>query len=301
MQKVNIPGGQFLMGSDRHYPEERPAHRVQVSDFAMDATPVTCAAFTEFVEATGYVTVAEQILEPADFPGVDPEMLIPGSLVFRPTGGPVDLSDLNLWWHWVQGATWRCPEGPGSECRPDHPVVHVTYEDAAMYAAWADGRLPAEAEWEYAARGGLDGSNFAWGDAAQPDGAAMANVWEGEFPWRRENGEAGTTPVAQFPPNGFGLFDVTGNVWEWTLDWWRGRHPDAGACCAPVDPVGPEQPAYDPAQPDVPLRVLKGGSHLCADSYCHRYRPAARIPQAVQSSTSHIGFRCVYDLDVPLL
>ena len=264
---------------------------VAVPAFGMDATPVTNRAFGEFVAATDYVTLAERPLEPGDIPGVETK-LEPGSLVFRATSGPVDLADISQWWHWVRGACWRAPGGPGSSAGPDHPVVHVAFEDAAAFAAWAGAELPTEAEWEHAARGGLEGANFAWGDVAQPGGAAMANVWEGEFPWQRDNGPADTSAVASFPPNGYGLFDVTGNVWEWTCDLWRARHMvGAAVCCAPPDPRGPEP---SQGKRNIPERILKGGSYLCADSYCRRYRPAARIPQAQDSSASHIGFRCVW-------
>ena len=296
MQRVTIPPGTFLMGSDRHYPEERPARPVQVSAFEISIGPVTNRDFAEFVAATGYVTVAERPLDPVDFPSVVLEMLEPGSLVFRSTAGPVALDDVGQWWHWSHGTSWREPSGPGSAAVPGHPVVHVAFVDAEAFAAWAGGRLPTEAEWEYAARGGLEGANFAWGDVAQPGGAAMANVWEGSFPWRRDNGVAGTSPVAMFPPNGYGLFDMTGNVWEWTRDLWRARHlVEAETCCAPLDPRGPEPSRASEGDPaDVCQRVLKGGSHLCADNYCLRYRPAARIPQADDTATSHVGFRCVW-------
>jgi formylglycine-generating enzyme required for sulfatase activity len=301
---VDLPGGEFHMGSDVHYPEEAPAHRVRVGAFGLDRHPVTNGQYAAFVEATGYVTVAERPLDPADFPGAPPENLAPGSMVFTPTPGPVDLRHLSQWWAWTPGACWRQPDGPASSVagRDDHPVVHVAHEDAAAYARWVGARLPSEAEWEHAARGGLDGAEFTWGDEARPGGRLMANTWDGpDFPWR-STGESGwlrTSPVGSFPSNGFGLVDMAGNVWEWTDDWWTSRHPDdpASSCCAPHDPHGGDvDGSYDPAQPQfrVPRKVIKGGSHLCADTYCLRYRPAARRPQMVDTGMSHIGFRCAW-------
>ena len=300
---VEVPGGTFTMGSERHYPEERPTHRVSVDGFAIDAHPVTNAQFACFVDATGYVTVAERPLDPAEYPGAPLENLVPGSLVFQPTPGPVDLRHLSQWWAWTPKASWARPEGPGSsyEDRLDHPVVHVAHEDAATYAAWAGLDLPTEAEWEYAARGGLEGTEFTWGDDERPGGRIMANTWDGpDFPWRStgESGFVGTSPVGSFPANGFGLYDMAGNVWEWTQDWWTNRHPAEAdkPCCIPSNPRGGSmERSYDPGQPQfaIPRRVIKGGSHLCADTYCLRYRPAARRPQMIDTGTSHIGFRCV--------
>lgn len=301
---VRIPGGAFLMGSDRHYPEERPAHPVRVDGFWMDATTVTNAAFARFVAATGYVTVAERPLDPAAYPGAKPEMLAPGALVFRPTEGPVDTADISNWWHWTPGAQWRHPEGPGSDLagREDHPVVQVACEDAEAYAAWAGKALPTEAEWEFAARGGLDGAEFVWGEELAPGGVHRANTWQGPFPWRNfaADGFERTSPVTAFPPNGYGLYDMAGNVWQWTTDWFAARHaatdPAKGACCAPLNPRGPAmEGSYDPRQPAIriPRRVVKGGSFLCAPSYCRRYRPAARHAQMVDTGMSHIGFRCI--------
>lgn len=282
------------MGSDRHYPEEAPAHRVWVSGFWIGATAVTNREFGRFVRATQYRTVAERPLDPADFPGAPAENLAPGSMVFTGTRGPVDLHHLSQWWAWTPGASWRRPFGPGSSVgdRPDHPVVHVAYEDAAAYAEWAGGRLPTEAEWEFAARGGLEGAAFTWGDRPERPDERRANYWHGDFPWRAAPGYGSTAPVASFPPNGYGLHDTAGNVWEWTSDWFTGF--DAGDdCCAPMDPRGgTEEESVDPRQPfAVPRRVVKGGSFLCADSYCQRYRPAARRPQMVDTGMSHIGFR----------
>jgi formylglycine-generating enzyme len=300
---VGLAGGEFAMGSETHYPEEAPVHRVRIDAFSIDRFEVTNARFAEFVAATGYVTVAERPLDPADFPGAPRENLVPGSLVFTPTPGPVDLRHLTQWWTWTPGACWRAPEGPGSsiEDRGEHPVVHVANEDAAAYASWAGARLPIEAEWEFAARGGLDRAVFTWGDVAHPGGRIMANTWDGsDFPWRStgESGFSRTAPVGSFPPNGFGLYDMAGNVWEWTDDWWADHPADSSKpCCVPVNPRGGDlESSLDPAQPQfrVPRKVIKGGSHLCADSYCLRYRPAARRPQMIDTGMSHVGFRCAW-------
>jgi formylglycine-generating enzyme required for sulfatase activity len=279
-----IPEGTFAMGGEEFYPEERPVHDVAVEGFWMDERPVTVGQFRRFVKATGYVTLAERQPDAADYPDADPELLKPGSLVFRPTRGPADLGDHRNWWAYLPGACWHSPEGPGSDTytRGRHPVTHVAYEDAAAFADWAGKALPTEAEWERAARGGLAGARFSWGDEETPGGARMANTWQGGFPWENtlEDGHAGTSPVGAFPPNGFGLYDVCGNVWEWTSDFYAGAH-DASFCCPP------------PGDGDFPRRVIKGGSHLCAPSYCLRYRPAARQGQTIDSSTSHLGFRCI--------
>jgi formylglycine-generating enzyme len=297
---VPVTGGAFTMGSDVHYREEAPAHRVVVDGFAMAATTVTNADYARFVAATGYITVAERPLDRADYPGALVEDLVPGSLVFSMTSGPVDLRDYTKWWAWTPGASWRRPEGPGSgiDDRGDHPVVHVAFEDAQAYAHWIGHELPSEAEWEYAARGGLDCRAYTWGDDPVPGGRYLANFWQGEFPWQNtaDDGHVGTAPVASFPPNGFGLYDMAGNVWEWTTDWYADGHAaDADKpCCVPSNPRGPvREVSFEPAQPEnsIPRRVIKGGSFLCADNYCHRYRPAARSPQAVDTGASHIGFR----------
>jgi formylglycine-generating enzyme required for sulfatase activity len=297
-----IAGGTFRMGSEDHYPEEAPVHSVTVDGFWMRPTAVTNAEYAAFVEATGYVTVAERPLDPADYPGAPADNLVPGSLVITMTPGPVDLRHLNQWWTWTPHACWHRPEGPGStlDGRADHPVVHVAFEDAEAYAEWAGEELPTEAEWEYAARGGLDQQAFVWGDEAVPDRRYLANFWQGEFPWRNSaaDGHAGTAPVASFPPNPFGLYDMAGNVWEWTTDWYADHHPaDADKpCCVPVNPRGPEvEASFDPAQPQfrIPRRVVKGGSFLCADEYCQRYRPAARRPQMIDTGMSHLGFRTI--------
>nr|WP_314073988.1 formylglycine-generating enzyme family protein [uncultured Roseococcus sp.] len=289
-----IPAGSFTMGSDRHYPEEAPARRVEVEGFWIDAAPVTNRAFADFVARTDYVTIAERPLDPADYPGTSPEALVPGSLFFRPTDGPVDTRDMHQWWHWTRGACWHRPEGPGSsiEGREDHPVVQIALADAEAYAAWAGRALPTEAEWEFAARGGLEGAEFAWGGEFAPQGRQRANTWQGVFPCRNteEDGFAGTSPVGAFPPTGFGLFDMIGNVWEWTADWWSAG-PAPKTCCGAREDVR-RRTSCDGISP-IPRKVVKGGSFLCAPGYCRRYRPAARHAQPIDSGMSHIGFRCV--------
>lgn len=297
-----IPGRTFVMGSNDHYPEEAPAHPVTVDGFWIEATPVTNRKFGEFVKATGYVTFAEKAPDPKDYPGALPHMLRAGSLVFTPPKGPVTSADITQWWSFKFGANWRRPYGGMSDIRGklDHPVVHVAYCDARAYAEWAGMELPTEAEWELAARGGLDEAEFAWGDDLVPDGQVMANTWQGTFPTRstKPPGKDRTSPVRSFPPNGYGAYDMIGNVWEWTSDFWSTRHaePAAKACCVPKNPRGgPQEESYDPRQPEIriPRRVLKGGSHLCAPNYCRRYRPAARHAEPEDTSTSHVGFRCV--------
>lgn len=305
---LHIPAGEFRMGSDAFYDEEGPPHRVRVQAFEFDERPVTNAEFAAFVAATGYLTVAERPLDPAEFPDLSPRDLAPGGLVFTPSPGPVDLGDWRQWWRWVPGACWQQPLGPGSSIdgREDHPAVQVSFADAGAYAAWAGKRLPDEAEWEFAARGGLsDAFTYAWGDEASPDGVLMANTWQGRFPYLQTgaNGWKGTSPVGTFPPNGYGLFDMIGNVWEWTRSYYSVRHDPAvgagtqdragGCACTPH-----RDKAAESAEPGsgIPRRVLKGGSHLCAPEYCLRYRPAARSPQAEDSATSHIGFRCARSL-----
>lgn len=279
------------MGSDRFYPEERPVREVSVEGFWIDRHPVTVAEFRRFVKATGHVTWAEQAPRAEDYPDADEDALVPGSLVFHKTNGPVDLRDFRNWWDWTPGADWRHPEGHDSNVggRELHPVTHVALSDAAGYAAWAGKSLPTEAEWEYAARGGLQGATFTWGEEFAPKGRMMANTWQGEFPWQNlcADGYEGTSPVERFPPNGFGLYDMAGNVWEWTDDDFR--QPTASsehACCAPESPLIAAGETY-------PRKVIKGGSHLCAPNYCLRYRPAARQAETVDTTTSHIGFRCV--------
>ena len=299
---VEISGGTFVMGSDDFYPEERPAHRVIVDAFLMDSHPVTNHEYAHFVEATGYVTLAERQPDLASYAGADPALVVPGSLVFRRPRGPVGLDDCRRWWSYTPGACWRHPEGPGSHLdgRAGHPVTHIAYEDAEAYARWAGKDLPTEAEWEFAARGGLDGAVFVWGDEFMPGGRALANTWQGRFPWEntRLDGFEGTSPVGAFPPNGYGLYDMAGNVWEWTSDVYVPRHPEAAAkpCCIPRNPrvraAAPDHAARERGAHPLP-RVVKGGSHLCAPTYCLRYRPAARQGQAVDTSACHAGFRCV--------
>ena len=299
---IFIPGGTFRMGSDTHYPEEAPVHRVTVDSFWLDQTPVTNRDFRKFVNATGYVTFAEIRPNPKDYPGALPHMLKAGSLVFAPPKRPVDLGDWSQWWTFKFGADWRHPYGPRSSISglDDHPVVHISHPDAEAYARWAGKDLPTEAEWEYAARGGLEGAEFAWGDELTPAGRRMANTWQGNFPHENlaSNARKRTSRVTAFPPNGYGLFDMIGNVWEWTSDWYAPKHTaDAPkACCIPENPRGGrEQDSYDSCQPNIRIarKVLKGGSHLCAPNYCRRYRPAARHAQPVDTSTSHVGFRCI--------
>jgi len=286
---VSLPEGAFAMGSEEFYAEEAPVREQRVGAFAIDRHPVTVAEFRRFVTATGHVTEAERAPAAAEYPDADPQLLVPGSLVFQPTRGPVSLDDVRAWWAYVPGACWHAPEGPGSSVRGRHrhPVTHVAHADAQAYARWAGKALPTEAEWEYAARGGLDGARFAWGDELSPGGKMMANWWQGRFPYEnlRLDGYAGTSPVGAFAPNGFGLFDVCGNTWEWTDD----RFGDPAAprsCCTPTTAPG-----------EIPRNVIKGGSHLCAPSYCLRFRPAARQGEAIETSTSHLGFRCVVRAD----
>jgi formylglycine-generating enzyme required for sulfatase activity len=298
---VWIPGGTFRMGSDRHYPEERPAHRVTVDGFWIDRGPVTNDRFARFVAETGYVTLAERAPTREEYPDALPEMLYAGSLVFVQPPAPVDLNRVSNWWQYVRGADWRHPAGPDSslEGLGDHPVVHVAFADAEAFAVWEGKELPTEAEWEFAARGGLESAVFAWGNEFLPENRPMANTWQGEFPWQQRalDGYERTSPVGVFPPNGYGLYDVIGNVWEWTTDWYRPRHEAeaAKACCIPRNPRGPrKEDSYDGDDAGrIPRKVLKGGSHLCAPNYCRRYRPAARYPEPVDTSTSHVGFRCL--------
>lgn len=297
-----LDGGSFWMGSDDHYQEEKPAHKVKVDGFWIDPAPVTNRDFAHFVQATGHVTTAEIAPDPADYPGALPEMLYPASLVFEPPHRPVSLRDFSQWWDYRAGANWRQPLGDGSsiEGLEDHPVTHVSFTDVQAYARWAGKELPTEAEWEYAARGGLDRSEYAWGDELMPGGKAMANTWQGDFPNENtlEDGFMRTSPVRSYDANGYGIYDMIGNVWEWTEDYFADGHSvtKGSSCCGPRNPRGAAlKDSYDPAMPEVRIarRVLKGGSHLCAPNYCRRYRPAARHAQPEDTSTSHVGFRLV--------
>jgi formylglycine-generating enzyme len=297
-----IPGGLFRMGAELAYPEEAPVREVGVDGFWIDACAVTNADFAAFVAATGYVTLAEREPDPAAYPGAQPELLQPGGTVFFMPQGRVDMRDITSRWAFVPGAEWRHPEGPGSgiEGRERDPVVQIAFADAAAYARWAGKDLPSEAEWEFAARGGLAEAQFCWGDEFNPGGRWMANTWQGQFPFRDLglDGFVGRAPVGSFPPNGYGLYDMAGNVWEWTADWYAlPLHADTKpACCVPNNPRGGTMAgSYDPALPAIriPRKVIKGGSYLCAPNYCRRYRPAARQPQMIDSGTCHIGFRCL--------
>lgn len=279
---VDLAGGTFLMGSDDFYPEERPVREITVAPFAIDRYPVTNRQYTLFVAETGYQTLAERVPATVDYPDADPGLLVPGSSVFVAPDRPVDLRDLRQWWAYIPGACWAHPEGPGSHLddRWDHPVVHIAHPDAVAYAAWAGKQLPTEAEWEFAARGGLPSAPYAWGHELHPDGRRMANTWDGRFPHERLNREhERTSPVGAYPANAFGLFDMIGNVWEWTAT--SGTPERPRSCCSPATRLRDE------------VRIVKGGSFLCAPNYCQRYRPAARQAQPADSSTSHIGFRCI--------
>ena len=300
---VWIPPGHFQMGSDDHYPEEAPAHRAEVEGFWMDRAPVTNAQFLKFVKATGYITQAERAADPADYPGAPPDRLKPASIVFAPPAGPVPLTETHRWWHYVFGADWRHPEGPGSSIkgRDKHPVVHIASADAEAYAQWVGKQLPSEREWERAARGGLEGCDYAWGDQLHPGGRAMANTWQGAFPHHnsRFDGYERTSPVGSFPANPYGLVDMIGNVWEWTRDWYRHGHAleegsaATGDCCQAAERARLRSIDPQSEHGTIPRRVVKGGSYLCAPEYCRRYRPAARMAQGMDTSTSHLGFRCV--------
>jgi formylglycine-generating enzyme required for sulfatase activity len=303
---VWIPGGEFSMGSEASADaicevpgitrDAQPIHRVRIDGFWMDTTEVTNEAFAAFVAATGYITVAERTPNPADFPGAPAELLVPGSTLFTPPDRPVDLRDARQWWRWAPGADWKHPDGPAStnNGRERHPVVHVAWEDAAAYAAWAGGRLPTEAEWEFAARGGLAGKLYTWGDPSTVPGTHHANIHQGRFPMQDTgaDGHAGVAPVASYGANAYGLFDMAGNVWEWVSDWYR---PDyyatlAAAGAVSVNPGGPES-SFDPAEPQAQKRVQRGGSFLCSDQYCSRYLVGTRGKSEISTGSNHVGFR----------
>jgi formylglycine-generating enzyme len=297
---VWIPGAVFLMGSNDHYPEEAPAHEVSVDAFWMDTHTVTNAEFSRFVEDTGHVTLAEKPATAADYPGAKPELLSPASVVFRKSSQAVDLGNHFNWWDYIPGANWRHPQGPQSTLKglAKHPVVHIAFEDAEAYAKWAGKEIPTEAEWEFAARGGLHGAEYVWGTEFEPDGKVMANTWQGEFPYENllKDGYEWTAPVGAFPPNGYGLLEMAGNVWEWTTDWYQDHSKNEISCCASFNPKGGKRDeSYDScaSATEIPRRVMKGGSYLCAPNYCRRYRPAARMPQPIDTSTCHLGFRCI--------
>jgi formylglycine-generating enzyme required for sulfatase activity len=297
---VWIPGATFRMGSDRHYPDEAPAHHATVEGFWIDRGPVTNDEFARFVAATGHRTMAEIAPSPTDYPDARPELLVPASVVFRKPARRVDRSDHLDWWSYVPGADWRHPQGPETaiEALDHHPVVHIGYADAAAYARWAGKKLPTEAEWEFAARGGLDAAEFAWGDELSPSGKLMANTWQGEFPIENlaADGYEWTSPVGAFPANGYDLVDMIGNVWEWTTDWYEPRHQGLrSGCCGVLNPRGGARERSFEASDALRIarKVIKGGSYLCAPNYCRRYRPAARMPQPIDTATGHLGFRCV--------
>jgi formylglycine-generating enzyme required for sulfatase activity len=299
-QKQSHPDAPMCDGLLTGFPDAQPTHLVEVTGFWMDTTEVTNAEFAAFVKATGYVTVAERVPTAEQYPGARPEMLVAGSVVFTPPRNPVPLDNAMQWWSYVKGASWKHPEGPASNLagRDRLPVVQVSWDDAVAYAKWAGKRLPTEAEWEFAARGGLDRKLYVWGDEMRPNGKWMANTWQGQFPVRDtgEDGHRGLAPVASYPANGFGLYDVAGNAWEWCDDWYRDDYyATLAALPAPVrDPHGPPS-GYDPAEPGAPKRVQRGGSMLCTDQYCARYLVGTRGKGAPDTGNSHVGFRCVRD------
>jgi len=292
---VYIKDGTFWMGSDDGLATERPAHQVKLVSFWIDKYPVTNQQFSKFVNQTGYITYAERNPDPKDFPDVPPDKLVAGSAVFQAPKQKVDMRNYLNWWVYKPGANWKHPEGPNSDLkgRENHPVVHVTYYDAEAYCRWAEKEIPTEAQFEFAARGGLDRKKYVWGDQPQQDSKPLANIWQGEFPYKNKmsDGYAGTSPVGSFPPNGYGLYDMAGNVWEWTQDWF---HPDYYKNSPKDNPTGVRQSeSFDPDEPGIAKKIVKGGSFLCADNYCTGYRPSARMATDPLSSFSHTGFRCV--------
>jgi formylglycine-generating enzyme required for sulfatase activity len=291
-----IPGGSFWMGTN-HMEDAQPVHQVEVKGFWMDRTDVTNEEFAQFVSATGYVTIAERPLDPKEFPNLAPDELTPGAGVFTPPSSPVPLDQPLAWWRFVRGANWRHPEGPNSDLRgkEKYPVVQIAWPDAVAYAKWAGKRLPTEAEWELAARGGRDRQDYPWGNELNPHGKWMANTFQGHFPDKNtsEDGYAGVAPVASFPPNDYGLFDMSGNVWQWVSDWYRpDYYAQVGREAIAINPQGPSD-SFDPREPNVAKRVQKGGSFLCTDQYCQRYMPGARGKGDPETGTNHLGFRCV--------
>ncbi|HZI25755.1 MAG TPA: formylglycine-generating enzyme family protein [Chryseolinea sp.] len=305
-----VPGGEFIMGTDEQesYAHERPAHHVKVKAFWIDETEVTNQQFKEFVDATGYITVAEKKPTweelkkqvPPGTPKPHDSVLVAGSLVFDPPANPVSLDDYTQWWKWEKGVDWKHPEGPAStlEGRENHPVVHIAYDDALAYVKWKGKRLPTEAEWEFASRGGNEQQRYSWGNEVTPQGKLMANTFQGSFPVMnlREDGFGATSPVKSFPPNNYGLYDMIGNVWEWTSDWYDVNYFRTLSKSLANNPLGPDKP-FDPNEPYAMKRVTKGGSFLCANDYCTNYRPSARQGTAFDSGQSHIGFRCVKDVE----
>lgn len=306
---ILVPGGDFSMGAvnpvgitdggREPMRDARPIHRVYVDPFLMDAYEVTNADFAAFVAATGYVTVAEKAPTREEFPDAPVEMLVAGSIVFAPPGSAVSRNDYRQWWHWVEGANWRQPEGPGSSLagKDNYPVVHMAWEDAAAYAKWAGKRLPTEAEWEFAARGGMSGNLYVWGNQMQPEGKSVANTFQGEFPANDlgKDGYSGIAPIGQYPANAYGLYDMGGNVWEWCADWYRPDYYTGVAGEVARNPQGPSD-SHDPAEPGLAKKVQRGGSFLCTDQYCTRFMVGTRGKGEWRSAGNHIGFRCVKDL-----